>query len=223
MDIHKPKPWHGVREFLKEYAIIVVGVLTALGGEQLVELVHRQTELSETREALRQEIAENAGTLALGAAQDRCRDARADLLRAWTRGGPRPDLRQAGGQANMAFSAWDVAKAGPLAKMPVGERLTYSRLYDGFAAQEINITNQINENLETSEYTGLDALAPDQAQRLVEQLNRARTLRGVKVATAARILDAVKAMGIRPDPPTEGAREALRELCKSAGVAEPAL
>ena len=27
MDIHKPKPWHGVREFLKEYVIIVVGVL----------------------------------------------------------------------------------------------------------------------------------------------------------------------------------------------------
>jgi hypothetical protein len=32
MDIHKPKPWHGVREFLKEYVIIVVGVLTALAG-----------------------------------------------------------------------------------------------------------------------------------------------------------------------------------------------
>ena len=29
MDIHKPKPWHGMREFLKEYVIIVVGVLTA--------------------------------------------------------------------------------------------------------------------------------------------------------------------------------------------------
>jgi hypothetical protein len=30
MDIHKPKPWHGLREFLKEYLIIVIGVLTAL-------------------------------------------------------------------------------------------------------------------------------------------------------------------------------------------------
>jgi hypothetical protein len=33
MDIHKPKPWHGLREFLKEYLIIVVGVMTALAGE----------------------------------------------------------------------------------------------------------------------------------------------------------------------------------------------
>ena len=40
MDIHKPKPWHGLREFLKEYLIIVVGVLTALAGEQAVEWLH---------------------------------------------------------------------------------------------------------------------------------------------------------------------------------------
>ena len=40
MDIHKPKPWHGWREFLKEYAIIVVGVLTALAAEQVVDWLH---------------------------------------------------------------------------------------------------------------------------------------------------------------------------------------
>jgi hypothetical protein len=40
MDIHKPKPWHGAREFLKEYLIIVVGVLTALAAEQGVEWLH---------------------------------------------------------------------------------------------------------------------------------------------------------------------------------------
>ena len=42
MDIHKPKPWHGVREFLKEYVIIVVGVLTALAAEQGVEWLRWQ-------------------------------------------------------------------------------------------------------------------------------------------------------------------------------------
>ncbi len=40
MDIHKPKPWHGVREFLKEYVIIVVSVLTALALEQVAEWFH---------------------------------------------------------------------------------------------------------------------------------------------------------------------------------------
>jgi hypothetical protein len=52
MDIHKPKPWHGLREFLKEYLIIVVGVLTALGGEQLVEWLHWRHQTYLAREAL---------------------------------------------------------------------------------------------------------------------------------------------------------------------------
>ena len=55
MDIHKPKPWHGAREFLKEYAIIVVGVLTALAGEQAVEGVHRHIEGSALRTELHEE------------------------------------------------------------------------------------------------------------------------------------------------------------------------
>jgi hypothetical protein len=40
LEIHKPKPWHGLREFLKEYLVIVVGVLTALAAEQAVEWFH---------------------------------------------------------------------------------------------------------------------------------------------------------------------------------------
>jgi hypothetical protein len=33
VNIHKPKPWHGAHEFLKEYGIIVLGVVTALALE----------------------------------------------------------------------------------------------------------------------------------------------------------------------------------------------
>lgn len=33
VEAHKPKPWHGPGEFLREYLIVVVGVLTALGGD----------------------------------------------------------------------------------------------------------------------------------------------------------------------------------------------
>jgi len=40
MDIHKPKPWHGWPEFLKEIGTIVIGVLIALGAEQAAEWLH---------------------------------------------------------------------------------------------------------------------------------------------------------------------------------------
>ena len=39
MHIHKPKPLHGVREFLSEISVIVVGVLIALALEQGVEAI----------------------------------------------------------------------------------------------------------------------------------------------------------------------------------------
>jgi hypothetical protein len=56
MDIHKPKPWHGVREFLKEYLIIVIGVLTALGAEAVVEEVRWAERTHQTEDHLRQKV-----------------------------------------------------------------------------------------------------------------------------------------------------------------------
>jgi hypothetical protein len=56
MDIHKPKSWHSAREFLKEYVIIVVGVLTALGAEQAVEWLHWRERVSEADRAITAEL-----------------------------------------------------------------------------------------------------------------------------------------------------------------------
>ena len=40
MNIHKPKPWQGLREFLQACRLIAVGVLTALVAEAGVETRH---------------------------------------------------------------------------------------------------------------------------------------------------------------------------------------
>jgi hypothetical protein len=61
MDIHKSKPIHNWREFLKEYAIIVLGVATALAGEQAVETLHNRSRAAEARASIREEIAHNLG------------------------------------------------------------------------------------------------------------------------------------------------------------------
>jgi hypothetical protein len=56
MDIHKPKPWRGLREFLKEIGTIVIGVLIALGAEQGVSGLHDRQLSREAREAVRGEL-----------------------------------------------------------------------------------------------------------------------------------------------------------------------
>ena len=67
MDIHKPKPWHGLREFLKEIGTIVIGVLIALGAEQAVEWLHWRHEVAVAREAIAFDLKALVGS---AAAQD---------------------------------------------------------------------------------------------------------------------------------------------------------
>lgn len=59
MDIHKPKPVHSWREFLNEIAIIIIGVLIALGLEQAVESWHHAEQVKQARENLREELSFN--------------------------------------------------------------------------------------------------------------------------------------------------------------------
>ncbi|HEY8004225.1 MAG TPA: hypothetical protein VIE16_08355, partial [Phenylobacterium sp.] len=63
MDIHKPKPWRGLREFLKEIGTIVIGVLIALGAEAVVENLHERRLSDEAREAIRDELRIDLGSL----------------------------------------------------------------------------------------------------------------------------------------------------------------
>ena len=96
MDIHKPKPWHGWREFLKEIGAIVIGVLIALAGEQLVARLHRAEQARLAEHAMRLEHAEDDGPQAFGRAaifhcldrqlaqiHDGAATASADQLRGW--------------------------------------------------------------------------------------------------------------------------------------------
>jgi len=59
MDLHKPKPWHGWRDFLKEFATIVLGVSVALAAEQGVEWLHWQGEVKAARQAIHDEMIAN--------------------------------------------------------------------------------------------------------------------------------------------------------------------
>ena len=139
MDIHKPKPWHGLREFLKEYLIIVVGVLTALGFEQAVEWVHWRHEVEVEREALRSEVRFNLQAAEFRRSEQACVDARlnqlAEVFRRHAHGEPlglkgpvaRPPLWIA------PTGSWDIALAGQaLGHMPQKEKLAYSNAFDTY-------------------------------------------------------------------------------------------
>ena len=187
MDIHKPKPWHGLREFLKEYVIIVVGVLTALAAEQAVELLHWRHLASQARADLVENLEADLVNAAERTAIHPCATARivelADHLR-------RPGVAWTGFPLNLApvnpdtdlvlpevihtprrsytHAAWDSALAsGVLNHMPRDE-------VDGFARSYVQVANLITFQAEERRLAPeLQGLAYDHtltAQEKVEAL-----------------------------------------------------
>src|SRR3954463_16706397 len=80
MEIHKPKPIRNWREFLKEYAIIVIGVLTALAGEQAVEKLRERSRAAEARASVHAEIARNLGLMERREKSETCLKKRLDEI-----------------------------------------------------------------------------------------------------------------------------------------------
>ena len=61
MDIHKPKPIHGWRDFAKEVGVIVLGVLIALSAEQVVQALEWREKIHRADIAMRDEISADDG------------------------------------------------------------------------------------------------------------------------------------------------------------------
>ncbi|HEY3813047.1 MAG TPA: hypothetical protein VGL66_07455 [Caulobacteraceae bacterium] len=144
MDIHKPKSWHGLREFLKEYGIIVLGVLTALAFEQAVEALHWRHEVETERRALHGEVRANLSALLYRQSEQACIDHRlAEIAEVFRRQAhdqplglkgpvlrPQPWIESTG--------SWQIAVADQaLSHMPLAEKLKFSDAFDAFIAYNI--------------------------------------------------------------------------------------
>ena len=153
MHIHLPKALHGWRDFAKEVGIIVVGVLIALGAEQIVTVLHWREEVSDTRRALGSEIGASVRYAAIRLSVQQCLRDRvgdlADKLRTtsghWA-ADPMPityphwlaqpkiaAVYRAPGEP-WRTDAWETAKStGALNHMPGDEVALYSLTYGGIA------------------------------------------------------------------------------------------
>lgn len=140
MHFHLPKPLHGWREFAGEVGIIVIGVLIALGAEQIVEGLHSRQQVREATKALNGELALNYGSVDFRHDVDRCVASKLAQIRLWISAHPNgeavafsSDVGRPGTLAVLS-SVWDVAKMGQVAsKMPLNDQLEYAQLYDALA------------------------------------------------------------------------------------------
>jgi len=217
VDIHKPKPVQGWREFVSEIGVVVLGVLIALSGEQTVEWLHWRGEVRETRAALRQEIAYDLSALASLKAENGCIQQRLDALDAWAAAGARPLTHPSRTPLlwTIRSSVWEVAKTGQLAShLPLDEQLSYARMYDilgnewGFIQGERTAWEHINA-LVNSGVRDADHLA-----RLRDEVANARELGRIRFGNHVFVDAAAGELGIMPANIRRVAGRGLGELCK---------
>ncbi len=130
MHFHLPKPLHGWREFLGEVGIIVIGVLIALGAEQLVEALHWNQEVSGARNAMSLELGDSIGQSYERQRIDPCVDRRLDeiaqILDKAEASGRLPPLGAIGSPPwrTWVHGAWDSTQAGQVASHFSRQELT---------------------------------------------------------------------------------------------------
>lgn len=95
MEVHKPKLIHDWREFLKEYAIIVLGVLTALFAEQAAQSIEWQHKVGAAVADMNNELSSGDGPQAYArlAIHD-CLANRLDMIRGDVERGDRTQSRK---------------------------------------------------------------------------------------------------------------------------------
>jgi hypothetical protein len=183
MHIHLPKVPHSWREFLKEYAIIVLGVLTALGLEQMVESAHERHLAREAEEAIQQELQENIDRAAYRLGQQGCIEKRLDDIEALLEHWQGDDAFPAGihigfpGSVGLVYERWDANLASGRFNEESSEDQSqqaglYSliKLLDGLETKEIEEWSQ----LRTLEL-GSRALSPAAKPMIANALSNARS------------------------------------------------
>jgi hypothetical protein len=181
MDIHKPKRWHGLREFLKEYVIIVVGVLTALGAEQAASAMHDRTIANEARESVRAEVRENLWWLERRESQQPCVRQRlaeiGDVLDRARHGRPYPAPRQIGRahHAKLTSLRWEAnAQAGRASLFTPQEQRDLGNMY--YTTDQFRHAQDVEEEVwsKMQAIDGLDRLTPAEIDQFSMLLAQAR-------------------------------------------------
>ena len=208
MDIHKPKPWHGVREFLKEYAIIVVGVLTALAAEQIVVAVDWQRRVHDAEAHMRSDLADDARFAFERMATSDCVDQqiaarRAVLVKNLNDGVPvPPQPKLSVGTRNWLDGAWESARSLQLTgHMPTQRLRDYDRAF-AFVRSLRNLQTRIVDVKPEVETMAFNAgrITPTERDRLFLALQRVDTEHRNLDFTAVRFLEAARTLGIEVSP-----------------------
>jgi hypothetical protein len=219
------RPLHGWREFIHEIIIVVIGVLLALAGAQMIEDWRWNWQVGSTRQAIANELEEAANQAALRISVEDCNRDRigelaarlkasngrwiADPMPLATGAQPTPhwDNRSMGRVYSVPLvgwsqDAWDTAKSsGVLDHMSRKEAASYSEVYGEIAA----IRDYQNQELLLE--SSLSFLSADQQldgqsrNDALGKLGQLDALNATNAGLSSLMIDQMKSLHLQVDRP----------------------
>ncbi len=126
---HIPKPLHGWREFVGEVGIIVLGVLIALGAEQMIDGWQWHSKIRHAEAAMRLELGEDNGPQAYGRILiGRCLEQQISGIRDNAGKVPVEQLRQSIATYTPPFRTWDSEAWKLVVASDIGSHMGSDRL-----------------------------------------------------------------------------------------------
>ena len=216
----KLSPPHGWRAVLWELGIVTLGVLIALGAEQVVETAHWRRQVESFRQVVNQELAQNLGTYEYRIKQNGCVKRRLDeletWLESWQEGQPRKLAKPIGAPQSLSLdrSVWASRDAILVSHMPLRERMTIGGLYDDFENNEVHRLDERETWLRLGEFDGVVDLIGGDFMRLRGLISRARFRDHRITFNALLYFREAKALGIVPEE-VDGTYPYERSFCAS--------
>ena len=137
------RPVHGWPGFFTELAIVVLGILIALGAQQAVDGWRWRGDVREFRAAVDNELGFNLGAYVDRMKQSACINRRLDQLDRWHKGlaaGASLPLTSRIGRpttTSLRTSVWHSRTPDVTAHLGLEQRLAYAALYDMFANYQV--------------------------------------------------------------------------------------
>ena len=221
----KLKPPNGWIAVVWELAIVTVGVLIALGAQELAQSLHWTREVRETRKALDAELARDLAAFEYRLAQRRCIGERLRELERWAESfrqgnptklkAPMPNLPG----FNVRTAVWQLTDGEIAARIPLQARLNYAWLYDALETFD-ELKEQEGNAWETlSQYDDSANLSASDLRVIKRALANADSINTVFQAFEPTVGKFSRELNVRPEEDIEGRSHKLmaewnRELCQ---------
>ena len=202
----KLKPPNGWNAVGWELAIVTLGVLIALGAQELVQRLHWKREVNQTREALDAELSRNLAVFDFTMGQISCINGRTEELRKWAesfRTGKPLSLKH----EIIPFpgfmvrtEAWEIIDSETASRIPLQPRLNYAGLYSSMRTFR-DVKDGTGEFWATiAEFDGSTRLEEADIRKIILATKELQGLAEILPAFKTTIDRHARELGLKPDP-----------------------